>query len=199
MLTTSKRPTQAGHVVEAEHAFVGGDRDRASDSRRDRPRGRAAAAARAARRAAARAASTSAVERSRRRSPGWRRRRARRRGAPRGRPRPARCRVELAGQLELDRARVGVAARAFAPSTSGSSAPSVKVVTSGFGGSSPARCRAGGALALRLEIPQRAIDRVARAARAASARAAPRGRRRPRSRRGAPRARRPCASASSPR
>ena len=48
------------------------------------------------------------------------------------------------------------------------SAPSVKVVSSGRGASIPASCQAGSAAARGLQLPERAVDRVAAAAAAAS-------------------------------
>ena len=58
-------------------------------------------------------------------------------------PHPRQVELRLAGELDFQGPRAGIAARAFGHVRRGSSAPRVKVVSSGLGGSSPASSHTG--------------------------------------------------------
>ena len=72
--------------------------------------------------------------------------------------------VGFAGELQLDRARLGVARRAFAAIAAGIVGADVNVVSSGRGRSRPASCQAGWPGRLASSSHKRAVERVARAA-----------------------------------
>ena len=163
MLIMSKRPTSPAHR-RGRARFRRRRSESGSGNLRGRLRARAAAAARAARRRHRRQAFDQRIEIRAREAlvgvdaePHVRPRRA-------NRADPLAIELELAGQLGLDRLRAGIGRARRQPSCSGSSAPSVKVVTSGLGWPTPASWQAVVPASLGLELPHRAIDGVAGAA-----------------------------------